>query len=650
MSTEINTPPPSSAAATTSSTTQQLQRRLQKILDLKLESDKDLIESLKYLSTFFNENSVRTRRSLRSTIEKRSLTLNDQFEECFRVVKQQLDQLNGTITSMSTCCEDMTQRLKNVKAQTQELINKTTQIQNENQELNIKSRITEGFIERFQLKPDELNALRTTRDGFLHPQFFNVLKRVKSIHQDCKLLLRTNQQTIGLEIMEQMALHQESAYERLYRWLQSECRLLTAESPEISILISEALEGLKERQVLFKYVLDEYGTARRNALVRGFIEALTRGGPGGMPRPIELSSHDPLRYVGDMLAWTHQATASEKEYGEILLRKFKGWNELQKTIQTLLGFITEGLCRPLRVRLEQVLVSQHEPVTLYKLTNLLKFYETTIKQLLPIECQLALVLDEVSHLSSKMFLNALNATATRLIEKVDMPTNDLNLSDELRRTLALLRDILETHSTSMIPFESKRVDFQQIVYSIIDPLLQMCSLSAAKLGVIEMAVYLVNCVSAIRATLAVFAFTDEKIEMLEGQIDANTDTLIGEQATYILLRTDLLDAYRIVEKQQQESNTSTGALALKPSMDTITLKAAMVKFDSYLASPDLYIMPQLKYLTSAVIREKIKKRSVELICSAYTSLYSAIMDPKNTYANPYSIMPHTPEQIVKLLS
>lgn len=69
-----------------------------------------------------------------------------------------------------------------------------------------------------------------------------------------------------------------------------------------------------------------------------------------------------------------------------------------------------------------------------------------------------------------------------------------------------------------------------------------------------------------------------------------------------------------------------------------------------MASPDLYLMPQLKYLTSAVIREKIKKRSVELICAAYASLYSAIMDTKNNYANPYSIMPHTPEQIVKLLS
>lgn len=31
-------------------------------------------------------------------------------------------------------------------------------------------------------------------------------------------------------------------------------------------------------------------------MVRGFIDALTRGGLGGTPRPIEMHSHDPLRY------------------------------------------------------------------------------------------------------------------------------------------------------------------------------------------------------------------------------------------------------------------------------------------------------------------------------------------------------------------
>ena len=46
---------------------------------------------------------------------------------------------------------------------------------------------------------------------------------------------------------------------------------------------------------------------------RRFIRALTRGGPGGMPRPIEMHAHDPRRYLGDMLAWVHQSLASERE-------------------------------------------------------------------------------------------------------------------------------------------------------------------------------------------------------------------------------------------------------------------------------------------------------------------------------------------------
>lgn len=45
---------------------------------------------------------------------------------------------------------------------------------------------------------------------------------------------------------------------------------------------------------------------RHHALFRRFISALTRGGPGGLPRPIEVHAHDPLRYVGDMLGWLHQ--------------------------------------------------------------------------------------------------------------------------------------------------------------------------------------------------------------------------------------------------------------------------------------------------------------------------------------------------------
>jgi conserved oligomeric Golgi complex subunit 6 len=65
------------------------------------------------------------------------------------------------------------------------------------------------------------------------------------------------------------------------------------------LALSEALTSLFE--------------SRQAMLPLSFITALTRGGPSGLPRPIELHAHDPMRYVGDMLAWVHQGIAAEQE-------------------------------------------------------------------------------------------------------------------------------------------------------------------------------------------------------------------------------------------------------------------------------------------------------------------------------------------------
>lgn len=59
-----------------------------------------------------------------------------------------------------------------------------------------------------------------TTDKVIGVGFFSALERVKQIHEDCKGLLRTNQQRAGLSIMEEMATLQEAAFEHLYRWTQ----------------------------------------------------------------------------------------------------------------------------------------------------------------------------------------------------------------------------------------------------------------------------------------------------------------------------------------------------------------------------------------------------------------------------------------------
>ena len=93
---------------------------------------------------------------------------------------------------------------------------------------------------------------------------------------------------------------------------------------------------------------------------RRFITALTRGGPNGTPRPIEMNAHDPRRYLGDMLAWLHQALASERE----LLISLFGRDEAPHgadgtdlanghadvpSSSALLDKVVEGVCRPLKV-------------------------------------------------------------------------------------------------------------------------------------------------------------------------------------------------------------------------------------------------------------------------------------------------------------
>lgn len=92
-----------------------------------------------------------------------------------------------------------------------------------------------------------------------------------------------------------------------------------------------------------------------------FLDALTRGGPSGFPRPIEIHAHDPTRYIGDMLGWVHQVVAGEHEFlnglfdikddGRMVgsIRTIRQDNEDERWVRGLLDESVEKLSTPLRV-------------------------------------------------------------------------------------------------------------------------------------------------------------------------------------------------------------------------------------------------------------------------------------------------------------
>ncbi|XP_051162714.1 conserved oligomeric Golgi complex subunit 6 [Leptopilina boulardi] len=615
-----------------------LTRRVNKLLDLRPENDKGTLEALKELSTFFTENTLNGRRNLRSKIERRSLTINEDFLSAFKEVKNTLDDMYHNVSAMNNSVQSMSNRLQTTKSRTLQLIDQTSKLQNESKKLSIQQEVANAFIKSFELNSSEMSILHgPSRESPITEEFFTVVNRVQEIHSSCRILMQSGYQTLALDIMQRMTLLQEAALERLYRWTQNQCRHI--ENEHLAPLLIKAMGKLQERPVLFKYILDEYCTAKRSVLAGSFIDALTLGkNITGAPNPIEMHAHDPKRYVGDILAWFHQAIPIEKENLLNLVKACDKTVVLDQVNQSL-GNITEGLCHPLKSRIEHI-VSVDAPATvLYSVMTLIRFYKTILKPVI-FDSVLDTTLGELMELSEKSFVSRLQReTRVALGERAEPPGTDLIPAPSVSRLLALLNEVLSVASIA----EDREKDMLQIVSCIIDPLLQEVNETASRLPTVDMAVYLLNCMHQIQSTLALYEYMDQRLERLQAQSDAQIDTLTSEQASSLVANLNLGPIYTILQGYQQ------GPLSSIPGMDPLSVKEFTNKLEAFIVMPDVLLLPQISLLQSTTHRTVAQKRSFEVISAIYKQLYEACHDPKNLYQNSDSLFSRTPEELLKTL-
>ena len=637
MAATSTTSSPSSSAssiAAPSTSTQQnpLSKKLHKILESNLDNDKETLEALGVLSGFLDKNTLQARRNLRSDLEKRCLGLNDNFVQCLQTLVEQVQSLQKEASDMKTCCDNMQTRLTATKTHTSNLLKETSELQSKNRELEMQSRVVSAFLGKFQLTPEESEALSGSyraQAAIIDDRFFAAMVHVRGIHQDCKVLLRTNQQRAGLEIMESMAMHLETAYERLYHWCQSQCRTMNAEFPEISPTLRKALKELKERPILFQYCIDEYSIARRMALVRSFIDALTRERNTG--RPIELHSHDPVRYCGDMFGWLHQAIATENDHVASLLSEHNAEQSLP-----ILSMVTEGCCRPLHTRVEQVIVSTRHPVLAYKLVNLLRYYTGVFQGLLRDTAPMVKTLTDLTDLQSKMFFSALNAQTAKILEGIEAPLPDLSPSPKVGEILALLQSILSSQDLTSLGSGNHEQQLLLILTTCIDPLIQSCNDAVASLSRLDRAVYLVNSLYLVVSTVALYEFTDRQVESLEQQMQAHMDTVTSEQSDHLS---------EVVGFTEFRSSLSHNKLT-DESFESLNTTPQLLS--PVISAPDQYQLPQCKLLASAHLRNAVQQKSFEHFCQTYESIYAAVTTEKGEEAVK-TLFPQPPEQIRKFL-
>lgn len=679
-----------------------LSRKLKKVLESRTDSP-DLLASLNTLSTFYTENTQHARRNLRSTIEKRCLSINHDFLRASDAAQQALDCVEEEVNALADCCDRIAKALNSCNATTGDIISTTERLKQELEITTQRQEIASCFLRDYQLSNEEISALR---EEDLNENFFKALSHVQEIHANCKILLRTHHQRAGLELMDMMAVYQEGAYERLCRWVQAECRRLgDSDNPEVSELLKTAVRCLKERPVLFNYCAEEVANMRHNALFRRFISALTRGGPGELPRPIEVHAHDPLRYVGDMLGWLHQALASERELVLALLdpdaavdteptaQRLSKISEsdggkMESDLKFVLDRIFEGVCRPFKVRVEQVLQSQPNLIIAYKLSNTLEFYCYTISDLLGRETSLCNTLWLLKDAAQKTFFDILKSRGEKLLRYPPLVAVDLSPPAALREGVSVLLEIIETHDSMMIPASEKKPAFDPVISALLDPIIQMCEQAAEahkSKGVTHSSrrsrastesgqmskssfdailsnsgstlfsqdsetpskIFLINCLCAIQQPLLGHEIASEYVKKLGAMIDNHMNILVEKQVDAILRRCGLSNKMPHFRNSFNKAVVEAPLAEMEDTSPASLSECLKAFFGLILGSESS--LPEFEQMQVPKLRADACLQFAKLLAEAYQLIYSAIMDPKNGYPDPKSLARHPPHQIQTIL-
>jgi conserved oligomeric Golgi complex subunit 6 len=518
------------------------------------------------------------------------------------------------------------------------------------QQLETKQQLLDAFQKHFRVSEADLISLTSSGEP-IDDRFFTVLAKVKKIHKDCEVLLGTENQRLGLEIMEQSTKNLNIAFQKLYRWIQREFKTLNLENPQISLSIRRALRVLAERPSLFQSCLDYFAEAREHIMSDSFYAALTGHVQGSAEepstKPIELYAHDPLRYVGDMLAWTHSATVSEREALEVLFisegdeiaksmqagLESEPWSREDETVErfdgqrALHGLVNRdlaGVARLLRQRVEQVVQSHEDSTLAFQIGNLINFYHHTFTKLLGDDSSLLVTLTELEKSALRQFRVTLGDHVLNLQRDLPHPSPDLSIPHFLGEALDKLKVLMKSFDTSLARSTVDEDDFQPVLEAALDPFLKCCETLSRELEEPSNIIFVLNTLLASKEVLSPFGFCSERVEGIVEALDKHTTRLVEFQHAFFLQTSGLYPLTDALENIA-ESNEDAKAILALPSFQQKAVASVSETLDYFLPSALMDATENLKRLQNPKIAKEITEKGAELFCEDFELVESKII-------------------------
>ncbi|KAI9840492.1 MAG: Golgi transport complex subunit 6 [Thelocarpon superellum] len=614
-------------------------------------ADLDIRDALSTLDERQIQNTPQTRRQLRLDVQRDIIECNGEIVRDFGQVAHQLQRIGATITRLNQCCDDLRQHVAAAQSETAPMLAEAASSLSQRHQTQTKQLILDAVHAQFSLSEDDLRTLTAAAEP-VDDHFFVLLTRLQQMHDDCQVLLGAEDQTLGLAIMDQRSRTLNAAFQKLFQWIQGAFRSLNLENPQIGSPIRRALRVLAERPSLFQNCLDFFAAAREHILSDAFYAALTGGvaeaDERSSSKPIELFAHDPLRYVGDMLAWVHSATVSEREALEVLF--VSEGDEMAKTIQAgldrdpwsrsvategssfdgqqalrdLVNRDLDGVGRLLRQRVEQVVQSHDEPTMAYRLGTLVDFYRVTFVKLLGGGSSLVDTLRALHESAQRQFRATMKDQTAAL--QVDLPPapEDLSPPAFLESALKQLHVLMVNYDSALVPEATRTSDFRQTLNEALSPFLRSCEGVAQDLDEPAQSIFVLNCLLATRNTVKGFAFTEARVAELHETIGQRAATLVEHQHGFFLHTSGLFPMVTALGSLP-DTDEAIEKIASLPPFEPSTLTETSQTLDDFLPSAVMDATEQLKRLQDSGMVQDITEEAAGRFCEDFEMVEAKIL-------------------------
>ncbi|PSN64562.1 oligomeric Golgi complex subunit 6 [Corynespora cassiicola Philippines] len=648
-------------------------------------ADLEIRDAVETLDSRGVRNTAETRRQIRLDVQRDVIKCNGDIVQDFGQVAEQLKRIGTAITSLNQYCADMRSHIAAANRETRPVLEEATGLINQKKHIETKQQVLSAFNSHFLISDDESNVLTSTAEP-VNEDFFQTLTRVKKIHHDCQVLLGTEDQTLGLEVLEQSSKQLNAAFQKLYRWIQREFKTLDLENPQINASVRRSLRVLAERPTLFQSCLDFFAEARENILSDAFYAALTGSTSDAQTlatKPIEFHAHDPLRYVGDMLAWAHSATVSEREALEVLF--ISDGDEIKRSIQAglesepwlrgegeevvfdgrralnqLVSRDLTGVARLLRQRTEQVIQGHEEATLAYKIANLIGFYKNTFARLLGPESDVLELFTTLEGSAMRQFRANMRDHVAAVQSELAVAPTDLSPPDFLEEALRMLAVLAKSYDTSIAAADGGEDGFQTVLTESLDPFLNGCENLYRGMQQPESDIFAINCLSAAKAVLLPYAFAKGRVGEMDDTIREHTAKLVQHQHRYFTHTSGLntlIDALVNVTDSTDSLKTIPNLDAFKPD----ALVSISQQLDDFLPSALMDAAENLKRLSNRKLVQDITEEAAGRFCEDFEFVESKILaaddllykdesDEEETPSGLRDLFPRTSGEIRVLLS